>query len=227
MMHTKTCIQSSHFLSFFGRIVPLGVKALLKTFGITNCVELDWWASYHYLTAAGSTIEVVFTPSKHWTARTFLDRNTCLWGSYAVLAQKSKFFFTGDTAYDPIFKHIGAKYGPFDLAAIPIGAYSPRWFMKDVHNNPEEALQIHKDLNAKQSAAIHWGTFPLADEDPIEPALELGRVRDIHGVSHKEFYTLAHGETVQLGEASAHDMATVRSDLYGVYLDSLRQELPK
>ncbi len=203
--------------------MPLGAKRVLESFGVTNCVELDWWGSYHHLTPSGKTVEIVFTPSKHWTARNFLDRNTSLWGSYLVLSRKARFFFTGDTAYDPIFKRIGAKYGPFDLAAVSIGAYAPRWFMKDVHNNPEEALQIHADLLARQSVAVHWGTFPLADEDPIEPALELARVRAIKGVSQKEFSTMAHGETVLVGEAPQHDLATVRSDLYGVYLDSLRQ----
>jgi N-acyl-phosphatidylethanolamine-hydrolysing phospholipase D len=154
-----------------------------------------------------------------------MDRNTCLWGSYAVLAQKSKFFFTGDTAYCSVFKRIGAKYGPFDLAAIPIGAYAPRWFMKDVHNNPEEAIQIHKDLCTRQSVAIHWGTFPLADEDPIEPALELARVRDVLGMAQKEFSVVAHGETFQVGVAPLHDLATTRTDLYELYLDSLRAKL--
>ncbi len=191
--------------------------------GVTNCVELDWWQSYHYLHPdSGATVEVVFTPSKHWTARTMWDRNTCLWGGYAVLSAKSRFFFTGDTAYCSVFQHVGAKYGPFDLAAVPIGAYSPRWFMKDVHNNPEEAVQIHRDLCARQSVAVHWGTFPLADEDPIEPALELARVRDVQGLPAREFSTLAHGETIELGATPKHDLATIRSDLYGAYLESLR-----
>lgn len=32
--------------------------------------------------------------------------------------------------YCPVFKEIGAKYGPFDLCAIPVGAYEPRWFVR-------------------------------------------------------------------------------------------------
>lgn len=73
------------------RIVPLGVKALLAAdLKITNCIELDWWQSHHYLSTTGETIEVIFTPTKHWTARGFTDRNTCLWGSFAVLSSQSK-----------------------------------------------------------------------------------------------------------------------------------------
>ena len=83
--------------------------------GVTNCVELDWWESFTFMSKKGSVVEVIFTPAKHWTARSLLDRNECLWGSYVVLSKKSKFFFAGDTAYCSLFKQIGAKYGPFDI----------------------------------------------------------------------------------------------------------------
>ena len=117
--------------------------------------------------------------------------------------------------------------------------------MKDVHCNPEEAVRIHEDIGAKQSAAIHWGifhppsvclpcycayicdvgTFPLADEDCVEPALELARVRDMQQMPFSEFFTMAHGETLSLGDAPRFDLATVRSDLYGLYLDTLRKAI--
>jgi len=84
-------VRSITFLPTVHRIVPLGVKALLAAdLKITNCVELDWWQSHHYLSTTGETIEVIFTPTKHWTARGFTDRNTCLWGSFAVLSSQSK-----------------------------------------------------------------------------------------------------------------------------------------
>lgn len=159
--------------------------------GITNCVELNWWDSYLYTkknegspssssdekegevrkaledNKAGS-VQIVFTPAKHWTSRTPWDKNSVLWGSYAVLCTSARFWFSGDTAYDDkVFKTIGSKYGPFHIAAIGIGAYRPRYFMKDSHVNPEEAVRIHQDLGALQSVGIHWGTFPLSDEDPI------------------------------------------------------------
>jgi N-acyl-phosphatidylethanolamine-hydrolysing phospholipase D len=62
-------------------------------------------------------VEIVFTPAKHWTSRSLLSRNTCLWGSFVVQSAKSKYFFAGDTAYCSLFKQIGAKYGPFDIGA--------------------------------------------------------------------------------------------------------------
>ena len=57
-----------------------------------------------------------------------------------------RLWFAGDTAYHPEFGEIGARYGPFDLVMIPIGAYEPRWFMERVHVNPEEAVRIYEDL---------------------------------------------------------------------------------
>lgn len=208
----------------FCRIVPLGVKEIMKSFGVTNVTELDWWQSYHHITPTGKTAEIIFTPTKHWTSRSLFDRNTCLWGSYVVKTAKSKFFFTGDTAYDEVFKLIGEKYGPFDFSAIPIGAYSPRWFMKDVHCDPVEAVQIHEDLKSKQSAAIHWGTFPMTDEDKVEPALELARARDLKKLPASSFFTMAQGETLSVGEEPQHDFGTKHFDLYGEYL-TLRRNI--
>ena len=52
----------------------------------------------------------------------------------------------------------------FDLALIAVGACQPRWFMKEQHVNPAEAVQIHQDLKAKRSVGVHWGTLNLTDE---------------------------------------------------------------
>jgi N-acyl-phosphatidylethanolamine-hydrolysing phospholipase D len=204
------------------RIVPLGVKKLLSSAGITNVVELDWWGSYHHLTPQGVNIEIVFTPTKHWTSRTPFDRNTCLWGSYSVLGAESRFFFTGDTAYCSVFKTVSEFFGPYDMAAIPIGAYTPRWFMKDVHCNPEEAVKIHQDLRAKRSCAIHWGTFPMTGEDPVEPAFELARIRSINRMDSSEFFTMGIGETMTIHDQPQHDLATKHDDIYGQFLQTPR-----
>ena len=97
-------------------------------------------------------------------------------------------------------------------------AFFIRWFLKDVHCNPDEALQIHLDLRSKQSLAIHWGTFPLSDEDAVEPALELARCRAALGVSVNEFFTMAHGETLFFGEKPAHDFAELQPNMLDTYI---------
>lgn len=202
-------------------LVPLGVKSLLAGWGISNVIELNWWDSHAIASpTTGELVNVHFTPAKHWTARSILDRNTCLWGSFAVLSQDCKFFFSGDTAYCSVFSQIGQKFGGFDVTALGIGAYKPRYFMKDHHCDPADALQIHRDIRAKQSVAIHWGTFPLADEDLAEPALELARVREESAAagSHTgEFFTLLHGETHVVGDAPINDFGSRFPDLFEHY----------
>ena len=81
-----------------------------------------------------------------------------------MVGPKKRMYFAGDTGYCPAFKEIGQRYGPFDLAFIPIGAYEPRWFMGPQHVDPEQAVQIHVDVRAKQSIGVHWATFALAYE---------------------------------------------------------------
>jgi N-acyl-phosphatidylethanolamine-hydrolysing phospholipase D len=193
-------------------LVPLGVKEFLENeLDITNCVELNWWDAHTFTpdtaTDQNKDFTITFTPAKHWTARGVFDRNTCLWGSFAVKSASSgkRVFFGGDTAYCDVFEQIGKKLGPFDLSLIPIGAYKPRWFMRDSHCDPTEAVQIHKDLQSKHSLGIHWGTFPLADEDVMEPAFELARARKVAGVGAGEFFTLRPGETCVLSSGATNN----------------------
>jgi L-ascorbate metabolism protein UlaG (beta-lactamase superfamily) len=106
-----------------------------------------------------------------------------------------RFFFAGDTGYSKDFKNLGERFGQFDLAAIPIGAYEPRWFMKAAHVNPEEAVMIHQDINARYSVGIHWGTFELTDEPFNEPPQRLRNELEKEGITNEEFFVMKHGET--------------------------------
>ena len=102
-------------------------------------------------------------------------------------------FFTGDTGYSKDFADIHQRLGDMDLALIPIGAYEPRWFMKPQHVDPTEAVQIHQDLHAKKSLAIHWGTFELTDESLDEPPRALKKAEQKAGLNTNEFIVLNHG----------------------------------
>ncbi|XP_036183502.1 N-acyl-phosphatidylethanolamine-hydrolyzing phospholipase D isoform X1 [Myotis myotis] len=173
--------------------VPLGLLDWMQKCGCENVIELDWWEEN--CVPGHDKVTFVFTPSQHWCKRTLLDDNKALWGSWSVLGPWNRFFFAGDTGYCPVFEEIGRRFGPFDLAAIPIGAYAPRWFMKYQHVDPEEAVRIHIDVQAKKSVAIHWGTFALANEHYLEPPVKLSEALERYGLKNEDFFVLKHGES--------------------------------
>ncbi|KAJ6639369.1 N-acyl-phosphatidylethanolamine-hydrolyzing phospholipase D [Pseudolycoriella hygida] len=173
--------------------VPLGLAQWMKDSGVQNIVELDWWESSSIST--NSDVSFVFTPAQHWCKRTLTDDNRVLWGSWSIIGPKSRFFFAGDTGYCRVFEQIGHKYGPFDVAAIPIGAYEPRCFMKPQHINPSEAVRIHQDICSRSSVAIHWGTFALAHEHYLDPPKKLKETLKDLNLPEEAFSTLIHGET--------------------------------
>ncbi len=190
-------------------IVPLALKTWMTGIGIDagRVVELDWWQSH---TVRG--VEVVFTPSQHWSGRGLLDRMDTLWGGYAVFAPDFQWFFVGDTGYSKDFSDIRAHFadrqtdrlgGGFDLAMIPVGSYEPRWFMAEQHVNPEEAVRIHQDLHAKQSLGVHWGTFELTDESLDDPPVALARARARAKVDDNAFFLMAVGQTRTLARRGA------------------------
>jgi L-ascorbate metabolism protein UlaG (beta-lactamase superfamily) len=153
----------------------------------------------HYdASKAHHTLTVTMVPAQHWSQRTLSDRNRSLWGGYVGQAEGRSFYFAGDTGYGPDFVEIGRRFGGIDVALIPIGAYEPRWFMSDSHVNPEEAIRIHRDVKARKSVGIHWGTFLLTDEPLDRPLTDLATARDKAGLGEDEFLTLRHGQTLKL-----------------------------
>lgn len=206
--------------------VPLGVKSWMVARGCEadTVHEMDWWDRHPIFPA--DSMEVVCLPSQHFSGRFLHDWDNTLWAGWAVVSPKGRFYFAGDTGYRtvpanktedeiddmklpvcPAFKEIGEKYGPFDAAAIPIGAYSPRWFMSPIHCNPAEAVMIHTDIKSKQSVAMHWGTFKLTDEAIHAPPVELAAALTKQGRKADEFIVLHHGETRAFPTASSASAA--------------------
>lgn len=178
-------------------VVPLGVAAWFRRNRMHRVVELDWWQS-----TAASGLTVHATPAQHFSGRTPWDGNRTLWASFAVEGACGKFFFGGDTGYGPHFAEIGRRLGPFRLAAIPIGAYEPRWFMGPVHIDPEQAVQAHLDLASHQSLGIHFGTFKLTDEPMDEPPELLRHCLAARSLSLDRFWVPVLGETRAVPEGS-------------------------
>jgi N-acyl-phosphatidylethanolamine-hydrolysing phospholipase D len=144
-------------------VVPLGIKPWLEARGITKVVELDWSESVKV-----NGLEIVCAPAQHGSGRSLIDSGRRLWASWVVIGSK-RFYFGGDSGYASHFEMIGHLLGPFDLAALPVGSYTPRSIAKPVHMSPEEALQAMRDLGAAAFIGIHWGTYKLAREPYEEP----------------------------------------------------------
>jgi len=184
-------------------VVPLGLAAWMAAHGIANAVELDWWDRHPIPTSQGE-VEVTLVPAQHWSSRSPRDALATLWGGFAVLAPDCHLFFAGDTGYSRDFGDIRRRFegrqhaaqgGGFDIALIPIGAYAPRWFMREQHVDVEEALKIHADLGAKRALGVHWGTFELTDESLDEPPRRLAALRSERGMADDAFFVLPIGGT--------------------------------
>jgi L-ascorbate metabolism protein UlaG (beta-lactamase superfamily) len=171
-------------------LVPLGLKAWFADAGITDVEELDWWDTR---IVRGLTFTCV--PAQHFSGRSLWDRNRRLWAGWVVAGHDRRLYFAGDTGYYDGLREIGARLGPFDLAAIPIGAYLPPRIMKASHTSPEEALAALADVRGRILLPIHWGPFDLADEPLDEPPRRLAAEARRLGLGPDRVWLLRHGET--------------------------------
>ena len=177
-------------------LCPLGLGHLLQMLGVRQAVERDWWQS-----ADTAAYAATCAPAQHFSARGFGDRNDTLWCSWVLAADGARVYFGGDTGLHPGFGTIGTRLGPFDLVMLPIGAYEPRWFMRSVHLNPEDAIAAYEALVGAASPpclALHWGTFRLADEPLEEPPMRFAQRWREAGLPESANWTLVHGETRRL-----------------------------
>lgn len=175
-------------------VVPLGNERLLLDEDPSMRVRaLDWWQSAE----AGPGVRVHAVPVYHWSRRTPFDRNKALWSGFAVETPAGNIYHAGDTGLwnGAYFEQTARRFGPFRLALLPVGAYEPRWFMKDQHVNPAEAVRIHRLLNARTSLGIHLRTFQLTDEAIDQPDLELAEALRAAGIAAERFPTLPAGGT--------------------------------
>ncbi|MDQ3696410.1 MAG: MBL fold metallo-hydrolase [Gemmatimonadota bacterium] len=199
---------------------PLGLAKWLRARGARDVVELDWWAEARL---GGGEATVVAVPAQHFSARGVHDRQRTLWCGWAVEAGQHRVLFCGDSGHHPEWREIGERRGPFDVALVPVGAYEPRWFMRAVHMNPEEAVAAYQELSAAGHRSIatgiispprappvsedvaarhrtvmvpiHWGTFKLTDEPMAEPPARTRAEWRRAGLPDEDLWLLAHGET--------------------------------
>ena len=164
--------------------VPLGVGSHLRRWGIEDVTELDWWQHGEVRNARGEQLRLQATPARHFSGRGVREQDRTLWASWAILGPRHRVWFGGDTGYFDGFGEIGQKLGPFDLTIVPIGAYDKAW--KEIHVDPEEAVQAHIDVRGEVMLPIHWGTFNLglhAWDEPILRAKEAAKAANVKLIS--------------------------------------------
>jgi L-ascorbate metabolism protein UlaG (beta-lactamase superfamily) len=156
---------------------------------------LDWGQSF---SIDGVTIHAV--PTYHWSARWLNDRRMTLWCSFVIETPKGNVYHIGDTGYGAgeFSKRVRRDFGPIALAHIPIGAYEPRWFMKNHHVNPEEAVQIFQDCGAQNAIGHHWGTFQLTNEAVDQPEKDLAVALGAAGISAERFVAFRPGQMLEI-----------------------------
>lgn len=174
-------------------VVPLGVDRLIKTAVKDARVQvMDWNQDF----AFNDRLKITAEPVQHWSARSLWDRNYTLWTGFVLDFPDGKIYYTGDTGYftGKVFKNTFAKHGKMRFAIIPIGAYEPRWFMKESHVNPNESVNIFQDVHAEHAIGVHYGTFQLTDEAIDAPVKDLSTALKKVGIPSEKFRALKPGE---------------------------------
>lgn len=172
-------------------LVPVGDRSLIESIGIKNVQELDWWESVQI----NPETHITFTPTQHSSRRGLFDLNRSLWGGYLIQNGERSVYFDGDSGYSTHYTEINKRLGSPDIAFLGIGAYLPRWFMKPLHMNPADAVVAHKDLGAKLSIGMHYGTFQLSAEAFDQPSTDLKKALEKEGLLGNSFIILHEGET--------------------------------
>jgi L-ascorbate metabolism protein UlaG (beta-lactamase superfamily) len=167
-------------------VVPFEVGNLVHDLGFRSVHELHYWESF-----TEGPVKITLTPCHHWGARMLHDSHRGF-GGFIIEAGGRTIFHCGDTAYFDGFKEIGERF-EIDVALLPIGAYDPP-SGREVHMNPEEAVQAFLDLKARRMVPMHYGTFRLSYEPMDEPPTRLREHAEKQGLAERIAF-MTEGET--------------------------------
>lgn len=171
-------------------ITPLGNDTIIESTGLKT-ETLDWGQSTTF-----GPFAVHCTPCHHWGARGVGDRSMALWGTFVLTGPGGAVVFIGDTGFDKgrPYRDLHDQFGPIRVELLPIGAYDPRWFMADQHQNPEEAVQGFLLSKAAYAVGHHWGTIQLTNEGRNDPKFALEAALTQNGIATERFRALEAGD---------------------------------
>lgn len=172
-------------------ILPTGLGSYGNSTGFREVIETAPWQQVE---RNGMTITSV--PAKHKSKRRPGDATSLACSGYVIQAGRHTVYFAGDTAYDSFFEELGKRFD-IDVALLPIGAYKPEHWFKNLHLHPATALQAFFDLRARHLVPIHWGTFWISDEPMAEPPQLLLAEAQERGCADA-VHVLRNGESLQL-----------------------------
>jgi L-ascorbate metabolism protein UlaG (beta-lactamase superfamily) len=174
-------------------VTPLGNDAILQK-GVPGLAvtAVDWGD----VVDLGSDLELHTEPTLHWSARGAGDRMHALWASFVLRSGAQKVYCVGDSGFGDgqTFAQVGRRHPGLALALLPIGAYEPRWFMRNNHMNPEEAVEALRLSGATRAFGHHWGTFRLTNEGVEQPHLDLAAALAKREMPAERFPALRPGE---------------------------------
>jgi len=187
-LRTLRRLRRRHSAAF---IAPRGVGRYGRRTGFPRVLELERWESVEV-----EGVRITFVPAKHFSGRIPWDRNKSQFGGFIVEAGQTCVYFAGDTAHDEFFKELKNRF-KIDVALLPIGAYKPHAWFRNIHLNPQTALQAFEDCGARYLIPIHWGTFKISDEPMDEPpqwlreeAKKKGILDRVHILRNGEVFTI-------------------------------------
>ena len=174
-------------------VAPLGNEETICGGESNMNVKTADWGN---VVALASNASVRLEPARHWSSRSLGDRNRALWSAFTLRLGDMTVYFAGDTGFGDgrTFDQAATASGPIDVALLPIGAYAPRWFMKEQHMNPDEAVRAFERLGARTALGCHWGTFQLTDEGVEQPAIDLAAALAAHGIPAERFVAMRPGQ---------------------------------
>jgi len=177
-------------------LAGLGVRKFLATQDINKVEELDWWQEFQ---CPKTDNRFVFVPAIHNSGRSPFSGNKTLWGGFVIDGPVGQIYFAGDTGYGNFVEEIGSRFKDIKLTILPIGSYEKRWFMKSQHMNPEDAVKVHRALQAQQSMGIHYATFAEHPEQAVDAhEHDLAAALKKFNIPSEQFWVLKFGEGRQV-----------------------------
>lgn len=172
-------------------IIPRNCKDLLRGMHYKNIAQLDWNQTQEISSVKITAFQPVHWGDRyHWQAH--LNRG---YNSYILQKNAKTIFFCGDSGYGNFFTKLGSIYN-VDIALLPINSYNPPAF-RQIHLNPQDAIQAFSELKAKHLLPIHWGNFRLSFESMKEPPQLIAKLAKEKGIEDK-VHILQNGESFTL-----------------------------